>query len=105
MKIAARNTVVFLFYTFHSSFSIQFPISDYCVCHATMQFQCPFLHNCPVLTMDLGTELAELDRRWNSLLDKFDNLDRVNLLKIVIAKAEKMLEGRDSDLKITNLEL
>ena len=43
--------------------------------------------------MELDTELAELNRKWNCLLEKFDNLGRITLFKIIIAKAEKMLLG------------
>lgn len=39
-------------------------------------------------------ELEELSRKWTCLLEKLDNLGKVNLFKIVIAKAEKMVAGR-----------
>ena len=39
-------------------------------------------------------ELEELSRKWTCLLEKLDNLGKVNLFKIVIAKAKKMVAGR-----------
>ena len=44
--------------------------------------------------MELEIELEELSRKWTCLLEKLDNLGKVNLFKIVIAKAEKMVAGR-----------
>ena len=44
--------------------------------------------------MELEIELEELRRKWTCLLEKLDNLGKVNLFKIVIAKAEKMVAGR-----------
>ena len=43
----------------------------------------------------METELAELEKKWESLVEKFDSLARVHLYRIVIAKAEKILAGLD----------
>ena len=41
----------------------------------------------------METELPELEKKWERLLEKFDSLGRVHLYRIIIAKAEKLLAG------------
>ena len=44
--------------------------------------------------MDLLQELEQLNDRWSLLLDKMDLQGKINLMKIVIAKAKKILAGK-----------
>ena len=43
--------------------------------------------------MELSQELEILIERWNLILGKFDLTGKINLMKIVINKAENILAG------------
>ena len=46
--------------------------------------------------MELSQELEILNERWNLILGKFDLEGKINLMKIVISKAENILAGDNS---------